>query len=79
MMEANKFAAILPVLIGGLTNKIIEETGLEEDVAFQKLYDSKLYEAIENEETKAWTFSVPKLYELYQIEQTTGELDFPEY
>ena len=48
-------------------------------MAFQKLYDSKLYAAIEKEETKAWTFSVPKLYELYQIEQTTGELDFPEY
>ena len=79
MMEANKFAAILPTIIGGLTNKIIEETGLEEDAAFEKLYNSKLYAAIENEETKVWTFSVPKLYELYQTEQTTGELDFPEY
>jgi len=78
-MEANKFAAILPTIIGGLTNKIIEETGLEEDAAFEKLYNSKLYAAIEKEETKVWTFSVPKLYELYQTEQTTGELDFPEY
>ena len=78
-MEANKFAAILPTIIGGLTNKIIEETDLEEDAAFEKLYNSKLYAAIEKEETKVWTFSVPKLYELYQTEQTTGELDFPEY
>jgi hypothetical protein len=78
-MEANKFAAILPTIIGSLTNKIIEETGLEEDAAFEKLYNSKLYAAIENDETKVWTFSIPKLYELYQTEQTTGELDFPEY
>ena len=78
-MEKNRFAALLPTLIGSLTNKIIEETGLEENTAFLKLYESKLYAAIENEETKAWTFSVPMLYELYQIEQTTGEFDFPDY
>jgi len=78
-MEQNRFAAILPVIIGSLTNKIIEKTGLNEDAAFDKLYSSKLYAAIENEETKVWTYSVPKLYELYQNEQTTGELNFPEY
>ena len=78
-MDENRFAAILPVLIGGLINKIIEKTGVEENVAFERLYESKLYAAIENEKTKVWTFSVPKLYELYQMEQVTGELDFPEY
>ena len=78
-MEKGKFAAFLPIIVGALANKIIEETGLPEDAAFDKLYNSKLYASIENEETKVWTYSVMKLYELYQTEQTTGELDFPEY
>ena len=52
---------------------------MENDTAFDKLYESKLYVAIENEKTKFWTFSVPMLYELFQAEQATGELDFPEY
>ena len=78
-MEKNKFAAILPVLIGGLTNKIIEETGVGENEAFEKLYNSELYAALENEETKVWTYSVPKLLDLYHDEITTGKLELPEY
>ena len=78
-MEKNKFAAILPVLIGGLTSKIIEETGAGEDEVFEKLYNSELYAALENEETKVWTYSVPKLFDLYQAEITMGKLELPEY
>ena len=78
-MEQNKFAAILPVLIAGLADKIIAETAMSEDEAFNKLYNSKLYEFIENEQTKVWTFSIQTLYQLYNAEQTTGVLDFPDY
>jgi hypothetical protein len=78
-MERNKFAAILPILVGGLTNKIIETTGVSEDEALEKLYNSELYAAIENEETKVWTYSVPMLYDLYHTEITTGRLELPEY
>ena len=78
-MEKNKFAAILPILVGGLTNKIIEETGIGEDEAFDKLYNSELYASLENEETKIWTYSVPKLFDLYQAEIATGQLELPEY
>ena len=78
-MEKNRFAAILPVLIGGLTNKIVEETYINEDEAFNLLYNSKLYAALEDEETKVWTYSVPKLFDLYQEEITTGKLELPEY
>jgi len=78
-MEKDKFAAIMPILIGGLANKIIAETGIGEDEAFEKLYNTKLYAAIEKEETKVWTFSVPMLYDLYHTEITTGKLEFPEY
>ncbi len=76
-MDKNKFAVILPVVVGGLVNKIIEETNVSEDIAFDKLYSSELYSALENEETKVWTYSVPKLFELYQDEVKTGRLMLP--
>jgi len=77
-MDKEKFAAILPVITGGLISKIIAETKLSEDEAFNKLYNSELYAALENEETKVWTYSIPKLLDLYNAEITTGILDFPD-
>ena len=78
-MENDKFAAILPVVIGGLASKIIEETHVSDDEAFEMLYNSELYAALETEETKVWTYSVPKLFELYQNEIETGKLELSDY
>jgi len=78
-LENSKFAAVLPVIIGGLTNKIIEETHVSEDDAFDKLYGSELYAALENEAMKVWTYSVPKLFDLYLSEINTGKLELPDY
>jgi hypothetical protein len=78
-VEKNKFAAILPVVVGGLVNRIIEKTLVGDDEAFDKLYSSELYAALENEETKVWTYSVPKLFDLYQDEINTGRLELPYY
>jgi len=77
-VEKGKFAAILPVIINGLVNKIIDESGIKEDEAFEKLYNSKLYAALEKEKTKVWHYSVPLLYDLYENEMTTGKLGLPE-
>ncbi|MCL2797918.1 MAG: hypothetical protein FWD58_07690 [Firmicutes bacterium] len=78
-MDKNKFAAILPLIIGGLANKIIEETHVSEDEAFDKLYNSKLYTVLEDEKTKVWTYNVPKLFDLYATEIESGRLELPEY
>ena len=78
-MENSKFAVILPIVIGGLINKIIEEEHIGEDEAFDKLYNSELYSLLESEETKVWTYSIPKLFELFQSEASTGKLEFLEY
>lgn len=78
-MEKNKFAAIFPVVIGGLVNEIIEETRVSDEEALELLYNSELYAALETEETKVWTYSVPKLMELYQNEIKTGKLELPDY
>ena len=78
-MEKNKFAAILPVVVGGLVNKIIEEMNVSDEEALEMLYNSELYTALETEETKVWTYSIPKLIELYQNEIKTGKLELPDY
>ena len=78
-MEKNKFAVVLPVIVGGLVNKIMEETHISDDEAFEKLYNSELYAALETEETKVWTYSVPKLIWLYLNEIKTGKLELPDY
>ena len=78
-MEKNKFAVILPVIVGGLVNKIIEEQHLNETEAFDKLYNSVLYSVLETEETKVWHYSVPKLFQLWENEIKTGEFKFPEH
>ena len=78
-MEKNKFAVVIPVIIGGLVNKIMEEFRISDDEAFEKLYNSELYAALETEETKLWTYSVTKLAELYKKEIKTGKLEIPDY
>jgi hypothetical protein len=78
-MEKEPFAAVLPVIVGGLVNKIIEETRVGDDEAFEKLYNSQLYATLETEETKIWTCSVPRLAALYFEEINTGKLELPDY
>ena len=78
-MENSKFEVVLQTISTGLVAKIIEETGLDEDIAMEKLYSSALYSAMENEKTKLWHYSVPKLYELWDKETKTGQLVLPEY
>ena len=78
-MEKNQFELVLQTISIGLAEKIIAETDLAEDTALEKLYSSKLYSALEQEKTKVWHYSVPKLYELWDKEMKTGRLMLPEF
>ena len=78
-MEKDMFAAVLPVVVGGLANKIIEEYGISDDEAFEKLYLSELYTALEIEETKLWTCSAARLLGFIKKEIETGILEIPGY
>jgi len=77
--EANNFDLILQTISTGLVEKIITETGLDEDSAMEKMYSSLLYSALEKEDTKVWHYSVPKLYELWENEMKTGQLVLPQF
>ena len=78
-MEMNIFEIVLQTISTGLVDKIISDTGLNEDAAMEKFYSSELYSVLEKEETKVWHYSVLKLYELFKEELTFGSFNLPEY
>ena len=58
---------------------MIKKSGnTDEKEAIKSLYSSRLYNTLENEETKLWCLSVPALFDLYMEEKTTGKITFPE-
>jgi hypothetical protein len=78
-MEKNIFEIVLQTISTGLIEKIMSESGLDEDTAMENLYSSAIYSALEREETKLWHYSVPLLYELYAEEMISGRITLPEY
>ena len=78
-MDKAKFEALLPLIISSLIQKIIERKKLSHDEAFAKLYGSRLYNALDDEETKVWHYSVEKLFLLFEEELLIGKLELPEY
>jgi len=78
-MEKAKFDALLPIIISSLIKKIAKKKDITHDESIDLLYNSKLYDLLETEEMKIWTFSVDKLYSLLEEELTTGKFELPDY
>ena len=55
-MGQEQFAAIMPYISADLIDMISKKQGVSETVALSKLYSSKLYASLENEETKVFLF-----------------------
>lgn len=77
-MSQEKFLAILPCISSDLAYMIMCKEGISQEEAIRKLYDSKLYALLENEETKVWQYSTPMLYTLLEQEFQTGIINFPD-
>jgi len=78
-MDKNQFDALLPMIVAAFVKKITEREKISHDEAITRLYGSSLYSALENEPTKVWHYSVEKLFQLFEQEMNTGELELPEY
>ena len=78
-MDKAKFEALLPLIITALIQKIIEQKKMPQDEVFSRLYSSRLYSVLDDEETKVWYYSVEKLFQLFENELTTGNMELPEY
>ena len=77
-MGKEQFNAIMPVLSADLVNMIVSRRDITEEKAIKLLYTSKLYEMLEQEETKVWQYSTPMLYSLLEQEWQNGMICFPD-
>lgn len=77
-MGQEQFAAMMPYISADLVAMIADKQNITNEEAITKLYASKLYEALENEETKVWQYSTQMLYSLFEQEEMTGTIQFPD-
>lgn len=77
-MNNEQFAAIMPYISADLISMIANKNNVSESEAFSMLYNSKLYAALEQEDTKIWQYSTEMLYSLFAQELTTGNIEFPD-
>jgi len=74
----NSISPVIAMITPGIINLLIENHGLSLEEASDKLYNSQLYAALEDEKTKVWRLGYPILYDLLEEEMSTGTIIFPE-
>ena len=77
-MGQEQFIAMMPYISADLMDKIAKKQNIPESEARTKLYASKLYADLENEETKVWQYSTDMLYLLFEQEEKTGTVQYPD-
>jgi len=77
-MSQEQFTALMPYIISDLVSLIAENDQISENIAMERLYNSQLYKLLEQEDLKLWQYSSHMLYSLFQQEQKTGNISFPE-
>ena len=78
-MDNQVFESIFPFKVEDLVSLIIEKKQFSFDEALDYLYSSKLYDALQFEETKLWHLSTEKLFDMLVNEDFTDTLDYPDF
>ena len=77
-MDKKKFESMLILIVPDVIKLIVENNQIDEIKASDMFYSSKVYEKLEQEDTKLWHLSPLTLYNMFEEEQKTGEVIFPE-
>ena len=77
-MDQKKFEAMLILLVPQVVELIIQNCQIDGIKAAKLLYESKLYALLEQEDTKLWHLSALSLFNMFDEEQKTGNITFPE-
>lgn len=77
-MDEKKFESMLVLLVSKIVHLITENYPLGEIAATERLYQSKVYESLEQEDTKLWHLSPLTLFNMFDEEQKTGSFTFHE-
>lgn len=78
-MDSQVFESIFPFKIEDLVSLIMEKKQISFEETLNYLYDSKLYAALQLEETKLWHLSTEKLFDMLVSEEITNEIDYPDF
>lgn len=77
-MEKQKFEAMLMLLIPQVVHLISENYMYDEVTASREFYNSKVYSFLEQEDTKLWHLSALTIFYMFDEENKTGLITFPE-
>jgi hypothetical protein len=77
-MGQEQFNAMIPVISADIVKMISQKRNMSEKEAIILLYASKLYAALEKEDTKLWQYSTPMLYSLLEQEWVSGTISYPD-
>lgn len=75
-MGKEKFEVLLPIIVNDIVKNIMSEKKIGMSIALEILYNSKLYSLLEDEETKLWWYSTPRLIGLLNQELENGVIEF---
>ena len=77
-MDKKKFESLLVVIVPEVVKKISVKYSVDEIEASDRFYNSKVYEKLEQEDTKLWHLSPMTIFDMFENEQKNGEVLFPE-
>ena len=77
-MEQKKFEAMLVLIVPKVIGLIAVNYEMDEVTATKAFYESKVYSLLEQEDTKLWHLSPLALFTMFDEEQKTGNITFPE-
>ena len=77
-MEQEQFVLMMSNISASLIAKIAQKQNISDQEALEKLYSSNLYSLLEQEDTKVWQYSTLMLYSLFEQEELTGAIEFPD-
>ena len=77
-MDKKNISPVIAMITPGIIKLLIDNRKLSIEDASELLYNSQVYKALEDEETKMWRLGYPILYDLLEEELTTGKITFPE-
>ena len=77
-VDKKSISPVIAIITPGIIRLLMENRKLDLEAASEILYNSRLYETLEDEKTKLWRLGYPLLYDLLDEELTTGKITFPE-
>ena len=73
-----RITTALVFLVPQLSELIMKEYKVSDEMAADMLYSFELFKTLEDERTKLWHLSAHALFELFVEEQQTGHITYPE-